>query len=290
MDRLDRLGSVRRRLTASRLGQIAAAVLLLAAGAVAAAVVTAQASPPALIGEFPDYTLPNDHEIAIDLTQHFSGDDLSYTVMVTTTHKRTGQVKTGELGTVARNKVSGGVSGNTLTLKTGPESTHILTLEVQAAGACADVDCEPVSDSFEFRVGYVPATPGAPTASAATGQVAVSWSAPENTGNSELSDYDVQYKKSNESAWSDWAHTGTATSATVTGLEASTGYDFQVRASNSDGASPWSDSASATTPAPPAPVAPAAPAAPNATAAAGQVALNWSAPSDNGSAITDYDV
>ncbi len=57
--------------------------------------------PPtlALISPLPDLAMANSTSKDIDLTQHFSGSSLSYEVMVTTTNKRTGKVKTKPLNT-----------------------------------------------------------------------------------------------------------------------------------------------------------------------------------------------
>ena len=41
------------------------------------------------------------------MDDHFSGDDLSFEVDVTTTNQRTGKQKTGQLNEIARNKVTG---------------------------------------------------------------------------------------------------------------------------------------------------------------------------------------
>ena len=64
------------------------------------------------------------------MTKHFGVTGLSYEVMVTTTHKRTGQVKTGAVNTVARNKVRGNWSGDVPTLTAGASGHHELEIEV----------------------------------------------------------------------------------------------------------------------------------------------------------------
>ena len=115
------------------------------------------------------------------------------------------------------------------------------------------------------------------------------WSAPSDNG-AAISDYDVEYRRAGfNTPWATKSHVGTATSTTISGLAASTYYQVRVRAQNSVGESAWSDSGSANTAGPP-----AAPAAPSVSAAAsgGHSTLDvwWSAPSDNGAAISDYDV
>ena len=85
-----------------------------------------------------------------------------------------------------------------------------------------------------------PDAPSAPTVSAASGtSLSVSWTAPANAGRPAPTDYDVRYG-SGGGTFADWAHAGTATAATITGLEADTAYQVQVLARNAEGASAWS--------------------------------------------------
>ena len=80
-----------------------------------------------------------------------------------------------------------------------------------------------------------PGKPAAPTVSAASGSsLTVMWSAPDD-GGSAITDYDVQYRAGNSGDWTDGNHTGTATTATLTELEAYTTYQVQVRATNAEG-------------------------------------------------------
>ena len=91
-----------------------------------------------------------------------------------------------------------------------------------------------------------PGRPDAPTVTASTlNSLSVRWSAPTNTG-SAISDYDVQYREAGGS-FTDWPHTGTSTTTTITGLTANTRYEVQVRARNAQGESNWSPSGSGTT-------------------------------------------
>ncbi|MDE0660390.1 MAG: sulfatase-like hydrolase/transferase [Gammaproteobacteria bacterium] len=89
-------------------------------------------------------------------------------------------------------------------------------------------------------VGEPPVAPSAPTVSAASStSLSVSWSAPANAGRPAVTDYDLRYG-SGDGVYSDWAHEGAATAATITGLSADTAYQVQVLARNADGASGWS--------------------------------------------------
>ena len=95
--------------------------------------------------------------------------------------------------------------------------------------------------SYRIAVrGYAKAvsTPAAPTVSAVAGSstsLAVSWTAV--TG---ATSYDVRYRPSYSSSYSNGPQDVRGTSTTVTGLAASTAYGVQVRASNAEGDSAWS--------------------------------------------------
>ena len=147
----------------------------------------------------------------------------------------------------------------------------------------------------------VPATPGAPTLVVWNKSLRVSWTAPADNG-AAISDYDVQYRActatdgdstvltcATNPTWGDWAshtHTGNATSTTIPSLTNGTAYQVQIQATNSVGDSAWSSSAQAT----PTAQKPDAPAAPSLTYGNGSLGVSWSAPEDNGAAISDHDV
>ena len=117
-------------------------------------------------------------------------------------------------------------------------------------------------------------TPGA-------GQVALSWSNPDNAS---ISKYQYQQKTGtgDYSAWADIdPSSASTTSHTVTGLTNKTEYTFRIRAVNIAGNSEGSDEVSATPN-----IVPAKPTDLTATPADGQVALNWTDP--NNSSITKY--
>ena len=138
--------------------------------------------------------------------------------------------------------------------------------------------------------------PDAPTVNLITvgdGALAVSWSAPSDTGGSAVTSYDVRHIRSDAADKSDdnWTErdgiwTSGALEYTVDSLTNGVGYDVQVRAVNVAGEGPWSAAASAT----PQTVTDA-PAVNLITPGDGALAVSWSAPSDTGgSAITSYDL
>jgi hypothetical protein len=96
-----------------------------------------------------------------------------------------------------------------------------------------------LADPFVYDCGtYSAIVPAAPTGISGTpgvGSVALSWTAPSNTGGVSLTDYVVQYS-TDQSNWTTFADgTSTATTATVTGLTGGTNYYFRVAAVNSVG-------------------------------------------------------
>ena len=115
------------------------------------------------------------------------------------------------------------------------------SVTVSAADANGGATSIPVT-VLVTNVAEPPDAPSAPTvAGASSTSLSVTWSAPANTGRPALTDYDVQYRAGTDD-FADWAHAGTATTATITGLEADTAYQVQVLARNADGASAWSAS------------------------------------------------
>ena len=100
-----------------------------------------------------------------------------------------------------------------------------------------------------------PIAPDAPTVAATSGSATsldVRWTAPSNTGRPVVTSYDLQYKKTIDSTWTDGPQSVTTTSATLTGLAAETPYEVQDRAENDEGAEAWSSEATGTTTALPA--------------------------------------
>ena len=91
----------------------------------------------------------------------------------------------------------------------------------------------------DVRTATVAAAPTVPTLSATvTGGVIAEWTAPADGGNP-IVGHKLRYRPFGTAAWTEVAGI-TATSYTVTGLDAGTGYSFQVSAVNGIGASPYS--------------------------------------------------
>ena len=93
----------------------------------------------------------------------------------------------------------------------------------------------------------VPSPPDITSLDGVTNPMTVSWDAPEHSGTSAITGYDLRYIRSDASdkADSNWTLASDVWSSgtlehTVTGLSAGVDYDFQVRAVNSEGKGGWS--------------------------------------------------
>jgi len=183
-----------------------------------------------------------------------------------------------------------------LTTSTKVVDNHCLTdstTELQSAGKVALNIPRSTNffDNFVYTYESSATAPDAPTSLSATPastQVALTWSAPSDDGGSSITDYVVQYKETSSGTWNTFNDgTSTNTNATVTGLINGTQYDFRVAAVNIIDTGTYSSVITAT-PIPGA-TAPDAPTSLSTTPASTQVALTWSAPGDDGgSPITDY--
>ena len=151
-----------------------------------------------------------------------------------------------------------GATDGALTFKTAPnfedpndsDTDNDYVVEVTAssgAGTRVKTAAQTITVTVTDVAGEAPGKPAAPTVSAASvSSLSVNWSAPTNAGPA-ITDYDVQYREGNSGGWSDAGHTGTAVTATLTGLSGNTFYQVQVRATNAEGSGDWSDSGSGTT-------------------------------------------
>ena len=131
-----------------------------------------------------------------------------------------------------------------------------------------------------------PDAPSTPTLTAGETWLEASWPTPDDNG-AAITGYDVHYREAGGN-WQNANHTGTGTTKRIEGLTPDTVYQVRVRASNAEGTGDWSPAASGRTDA--AVEAPDAPSAPTLTAGETWLEASWTAPDDNGSAITGYDV
>ena len=88
------------------------------------------------------------------------------------------------------------------------------------------------------------AKPAKPTLAAVSGSsttLTATWEKPDLNGGPDITGYVLQYREGATGAWEDFAHTGTAVTATIGALTADTEYQVQVRAKNGEIDSDWSD-------------------------------------------------
>ena len=132
-----------------------------------------------------------------------------------------------------------------------------------------------------------PSAPDAPMVTeTSTTSVTVSWEEPANDGPA-ITSYDLRYREGSDGEFTDGPKDVADTNATIEGLSPDTEYEVQLRASSAAGDGDWSAAGTVRTRAPP----PPAPDAPMVTeTSATSVTVSWSAPTDDGPAITGYDL
>ena len=92
--------------------------------------------------------------------------------------------------------------------------------------------------------------PDAPTVTQSSAdpdtELNVYWTAPANPGPA-ITDYDVKYRKQDETVWTAHSFTGTGTTTAIRNLDPDVTYKVQVKARNDEGDSPWSESGTGAT-------------------------------------------
>ena len=169
---------------------------------------------------------------------------------------------------------------------TGLTADTAYEVRVRASNSEGAGDWSPAASGRTEAAAEAPDAPSAPTLTAGETWLEASWTAPDDNG-AAITGYDVHYRETGGN-WTDAGHTGTGTTKRITGLTADTAYEVRVRASNAEGTGDWSPAASARTDA--AAEAPDAPSAPTLTTGETWIEASWTAPDDNGAAITGYDV
>jgi cytoskeletal protein RodZ len=145
----------------------------------------------------------------------------------------------------------------------------------------------PESSGSNVTPRTVSSAPDSLTATAGNASVRLSWTAPVNNGGVAITGYRIESSTASTGIWSTVvADTSSiATSETITSLVNGTTYKFRVSAINAAGVSVASGEVNAL------PIgAPSTPAAPTAGVGSAQIFLSWSAPANNGSPITDYEI
>ena len=101
-----------------------------------------------------------------------------------------------------------------------------------------------VTDDPSETVTRVPDPPSPTVTHTTEASLTVGWQQPAGPP---VEDYDLQYRVAGTTAWSDWTHSGSARTATISGLTAGTTYEVRIRATNTEGTGEWSNPFIATT-------------------------------------------
>jgi RHS repeat-associated protein len=183
-----------------------------------------------------------------------------------------------------------GTSVNAASILIIPANTAIGTYYLGAIADSTEAEAEAVETNNSIVVAVpllVANVPAAPTGVNATGahtKATVSFNASGNDGGAAITGYTVT---SNPAGGVDSNAGSTGLSHVVTGLTNGTSYTFTVKAINAVGSSVASQPSNSITPAPTAPDAPT-----NATAVGGhtKATVSFTAPAENGAAISGYNV
>ena len=175
------------------------------------------------------------------------------------------QYKSGSSWTI----YSDGTSNSTSTVIAGLTNGTVYDFRVAAVNSVG-------TGSFTSSASGTPATvPGAATslsASRSGTSATLTWTAPSSTGGTAITDYQVEYKLSEDPSWTTFVDgVASTTGATITGLSSGSSYDFRVSALNGIGAGPYTSTANLT-----------------ATARNAEVALTWTQPTFTGGEVLSY--
>jgi hypothetical protein len=139
---------------------------------------------------------------------------------------------------------------------------------------------------LEIPTAFTPvAAPGAPTIDSVTagdGQLSVAFTAGSD-GGSAITNY--EYSTDDGAAWTARSPVSVSSPLVISGLDNGTTYQVMIRAVNAVGVGAGSNMVAGT----PAPVVPGAPSITGVTAGDGQLSVAFTAGSDGGSAITNYE-
>ena len=130
----------------------------------------------------------------------------------------------------------------------GADNTYEVTVQATSGTGTREMTADQAITVTVTNVNEKSAKPDKPVLAAVSGSttsLTATWTKPGLNGGPDITGYDVQYKESTESSWTDFAHTGTGVTATITGLTEDTSYQARVLAKNGETDSDWSDASDA---------------------------------------------
>jgi hypothetical protein len=153
------------------------------------------------------------------------------------------------IGTAAQQATTvTGAPAATNTTVTGLTPGTAYTFTVTASDSAGSGPASPSSNSITAGGASLPGAPQGVSASPATTQALVSWTAPASNGGGAISSYTITPYIGTTAQLPVQVNNGSATSATVSNLTNGTAYTFTVTAINTAGAGPASTATSAVTP------------------------------------------
>ena len=172
--------------------------------------------------------------------------------------------------------VSVGSDARSVTFQPNPDFFGTATFTYTIQDVTRTVERESTAQVQVNVIGR-PATPQRPAVEGGNAQVVVTWLAPEGNG-APIEEYEM--RSSDGTSLS----VGLTTGYTISGLTNGQAYTFDVRARNVAGWGEWSEASTEVTP----DTLPDVPAAPSLTFGDEQISIAWTAPYNEGSAITSY--
>ncbi|SEE27266.1 Fibronectin type III domain-containing protein [Ruania alba] len=205
------------------------------------------------------------------------GDSVSVPVLANDSNPFSGEPREITAAEITAGSGAVSVEGDQVVLTPAADFVGRLT----ATYTVVDVTGEPdraVEGQITAAVLGVPEAPTIPLIEeVASGEVTLSWTAPEDNGAS-ISGYTVTYGSGSQAC--------PTTTCTITGLANGTGYTFSVTATNAVGDSPASPASAEAIP----DVRPEAPRVVYVSAGDEQLEVSWANPVNEGTPITSYDV
>ena len=126
------------------------------------------------------------------------------------------------------------------------KSSYAVTVKADDSNGGSDTIAVTITVTDVNEAPARPAFPSVASVANSTTSLAVTWTAPSNTG-PPISNYDLRYRQGTSGGWTNGPQNVTGTSATISSLSANTLYQVQVRATNNEGDSLWSPSGSGRT-------------------------------------------
>ena len=130
----------------------------------------------------------------------------------------------------------------------GTDNTYVVTVEATSGTGTREMTATQTITVTVTDAEEKSAKPDKPTLAKVTGSstsLTATWTKPDLDGGPDITGYALEYREGTTGTWTNFAHSGTAITTTVTGLTADTSYQVQVRAKNGETDSDWSEASDA---------------------------------------------